>query len=388
MPNDTLKTSIKTAATCAQAHGLSSREALAGTLARVDARARRRRVSSAAFAGVLSVTVLGLLAWTLRDFGVEVESHTPAGAIAASLQVTLVNSAHIATEGSLSSIVTTDDGVWVSSTDPTPRLLKIDPDTLEVVGEVSLTSVPSFVSGGGGLAYFDGLVWVAGLDSTGANLIGIDPKAQTVAQRISLPGYIGLDVVADGDSMLALTSDGAFAAHVVRIGADHQLGDAMQLRDLQPRGLLLAEGSPWVWGLDRGDVTTLVRLNLGSGTAVTFPSTPQNATEFTSVQNRIVVLSSGGVTSFAPDGTDARTRLPGRELRPPLSGDQTNAGVWVAVESPSGRGLTLFPISGGAASQPVSLAGLTPIATASSADTTWALSFEGVIVELKVEELS
>jgi hypothetical protein len=84
-------------------------------------------------------------------------------------------------------------------------LFRVDASTAEIVAEIPLEGSPTFVSGGGGLAYGYGSVWVAGYGrvggSTQAVVQRVDPSTNSVTATIPLGGRVGADVAVDQDGV-------------------------------------------------------------------------------------------------------------------------------------------------------------------------------------------
>jgi len=114
--------------------------------------------------------------------------------------------------GSASAILYAEGSVWVTGNFVDggggvdgSMLFRVDAATNEIVAMIPLEGAPGFVSGGGGLAYGFGSVWVAGYarvdGSSQAVAQRVDPTSDTVIATIPLGGIWGADVAIDGTSV-------------------------------------------------------------------------------------------------------------------------------------------------------------------------------------------
>jgi hypothetical protein len=114
----------------------------------------------------------------------------------------------LGSDGGVSAILYAEQSVWVTASFveggggvDESMLFRIDAKSNEVVAEIPLGGGPTFVSGGGGLAYGFGSVWVAGYgqidDGSQAVAYRIDPVSNSVAASIPLNGSQGADVAVD-----------------------------------------------------------------------------------------------------------------------------------------------------------------------------------------------
>jgi Tol biopolymer transport system component len=112
--------------------------------------------------------------------------------------------------GGISAILYAERSVWVTASFveggggvDASMLFRIDGNTNEVVARIPLGGGPTFVSGGGGLAYGFGSVWVAGYRHGPWQAVAyrVDPLSNSVTAEIPLNGTHGADVALDENSV-------------------------------------------------------------------------------------------------------------------------------------------------------------------------------------------
>jgi hypothetical protein len=118
-------------------------------------------------------------------------------------------------QGNTTAILYAEGSVWVAAASfveggggiDGAMLFRVDAATNEIVAEIPLEGAPTFVSGGGGLAYGFGSVWVAGYGqvegSSQAIVLRVDPASNFVIATIPLGGTHGADVAVDERSVWA-----------------------------------------------------------------------------------------------------------------------------------------------------------------------------------------
>lgn len=112
-------------------------------------------------------------------------------------------------QGNTTSLLYAGGSVWVTAyfVDGASMLIRIDASTDEIVAEIPLEGVPNFVSGGGGLAYGFGSVWVAGerqFDGASQAIAQrVDPGSNRVVASIPLEGTWTADVEVDESGVWA-----------------------------------------------------------------------------------------------------------------------------------------------------------------------------------------
>jgi hypothetical protein len=171
-------------------------------------------------------------------------------------------------------VAVSEDGVWVLQFGPGPgeptRVVRLDPETHDVVGTVPLTQTYArqiVVAGGG--------IWVHERVSRGATvtesvLTRIDPERETVDLTVPLGGYAAGFETVGGALWAAASSDDVanMLQRLVRIDPvtgevldRHDLGPTVTVRDVFASG---ADGSLWFVG-SGDDGFTLHRFDPGEG---------------------------------------------------------------------------------------------------------------------------
>jgi hypothetical protein len=114
--------------------------------------------------------------------------------------------------GGVSAITSGFGGVWVAATGvhggegiDQDAILRLDPATNKVTDTVPVETVPTWETGGGGLATGFGSLWIAGSKPLGGGhdeglLLRLDPESLSVVATISLPEYQGATDVAANDT--------------------------------------------------------------------------------------------------------------------------------------------------------------------------------------------
>lgn len=136
--------------------------------------------------------------------------------VSATIRVGEFPNAVAAGEGGIWVCVPTNDGSGSGD------ILRIDPTTNEVVARIPIEAVPTWETGGGGLAVGAGSVWVTDTvhvrdQGPEAVLRRIDPTTNRVAETIPLDGGSGADVAVAGDSAWVLVFDGPNSMAGVRV---------------------------------------------------------------------------------------------------------------------------------------------------------------------------
>lgn len=122
--------------------------------------------------------------------------------------------------GRATSVAYGDGSLWVSIdpvNSPDRSILRVDPQTDQVIATIPTSVVPGWDIGGGGLVVGQGSVWVAGFDGSGGAIVRIDPTTNSVADTIRLDEGGVADVAADGDAIWALISGNPGRPEVVRL---------------------------------------------------------------------------------------------------------------------------------------------------------------------------
>ena len=100
-------------------------------------------------------------------------------------------------------------------------VVRIDPQTGEVLATIPTPVVPTWTVGGGGLTVAEGSVWVAGVEVSGNDLRGelvrIDPATNRAADAITLSEGPVADVAVNADGIWVLISGNPGRPKVVRL---------------------------------------------------------------------------------------------------------------------------------------------------------------------------
>jgi hypothetical protein len=167
--------------------------------------------------------------------------------------------------GRAGSLVAGEGSVWVAmfADDGTAgaHILRIDSGTGDVVASIPVESVPTWETGGGGLAIGHGSVWVAGRvdvpggpNSPGGGfdgvLLRIDPATNQVVARIPLGGDSAADVAVDASGVWVSMFGDSHAPQVVRVSPDTgQVAATIPLEVTYARHIFSAGG--WIWVQER-----------------------------------------------------------------------------------------------------------------------------------------
>ncbi|MGH2652128.1 MAG: hypothetical protein ACRDHK_13080, partial [Actinomycetota bacterium] len=122
-------------------------------------------------------------------------------------------------DGAVCSVVYGEGAVWVAVTREGPSgpdtVLRIDPETDEIVATISVDAVPGWEVGGAGMTIGAGSVWVTGSVEDPSDppigidavLVRIDPASNQVSATIPLGGGEGGDVVVDDSGVWVAVGD-------------------------------------------------------------------------------------------------------------------------------------------------------------------------------------
>jgi hypothetical protein len=226
-----------------------------------------------AVAAALVVAAAGVTVAALAFLGGEPRSLKPGESELPAVRTTVDASVRVRWPGS---IAVGEGSLWVSSgpedDSGAGTIVRIDPETAEIVAEIPVPAIPGWETGGGGIEVADDAVWVVGgVSSPGATggseglAVRIDPTTNSVVQEIELGGQFAADVATDGTS-LWVSLFGPHADHeVVRI--DPGTGRVIARIPLDQeyvRDVLAVDGTIWVhehrgtFGRSRGSFLTEV----------------------------------------------------------------------------------------------------------------------------------
>lgn len=232
------------------------------SLRRVIGRGSRRRavrwtaIGSALAAFVLVVAGAGL--WVVDHQG---EPATPGG-VEQRLRPVVADRFPIGPRGQSTALTTGGGYLWVAAYgiegDISEGVLAVDPNNGKVLATIP-APVPSWESGGGGLTYAFGSIWVGSSDRDGAVVTRIDPETLEVQARIPIPKGVHpgggvADIDAASASVWVATQAGAKdSGTVVRInGTTNEVTGSMALngqdsmrRIVATDEVVIAQG--WQW---------------------------------------------------------------------------------------------------------------------------------------------
>ncbi len=157
----------------------------------------------------------GALTW--QPLIVLQESPTPTPSPSPSVEAVVASTTTVGPDGAVRSVVYGEGAVWVAVTgEPAGpgTVLRIDPETDEIVASIPVDAVPGWEVGGAGMTIGAGSVWVTGSVEdpsdppigTDAVLARIDPASNEVS-TIPLGGGTGGDVVVDENGVWVAVGD-------------------------------------------------------------------------------------------------------------------------------------------------------------------------------------
>jgi Tol biopolymer transport system component len=116
-------------------------------------------------------------------------------------------------------------------------LFRLDPDTGETVDRVPIVSTPAMETGGGGIAYAFGAIWITGGTREGAIVQRVDPATDRMTDVFPVPGDGGQSITVNG-SGLWIGSYGA-AAHVSHVDpSDGHVIASFEVKGIQVRRIV------------------------------------------------------------------------------------------------------------------------------------------------------
>lgn len=205
----------------------------------------------AAVALAVAFLVVGASLYALRGIGSRPRGpgSSPSPAPSATYTPLIGATIPVGPSGNTSAILYADGSVWVTASNVTggggrdrAMLFRIDPTKNLIVDSIPLAAVPSWETGGGGLASGDGSIWVIGANGSGAVLQRVDPGSDQVVATISLGGRFGADVSVDTSGVWAAVA-GDHHAEVVRVDpATNQIQARIQLQSNYVRTIVAAGG--------------------------------------------------------------------------------------------------------------------------------------------------
>lgn len=119
--------------------------------------------------------------------------------------------------------------VWVAASDvpggqgiDRDAIVRLDPATNKVTNTIGVPTVPTWETGGGGLAIGFGSIWIAGSVPLGGGhdegmLLRLDPESLSMAAEIRLPSYHGATDVATNGSAVWVTGTSGDSSGISKI---------------------------------------------------------------------------------------------------------------------------------------------------------------------------
>lgn len=155
-----------------------------------------------------------------------------------------------------------EGGVWLavhSLEGETSEVVRLDPNTGDIMARMAVSSLPGWEVGGGGMIVADGSLWVAG--SLGHDEVGlsrIDPSTNEVVETIQLGRGSAADVWVDVSGIWVLAFIGGGDTEVIRLDpSTHEVVARIPLPASWAHQVVASNGSIWVHGTApgvRGDV--------------------------------------------------------------------------------------------------------------------------------------
>jgi TolB protein len=330
----------------------------------------------------------------------------------ASMSAAVASTTTVGEDGAVRSVVYGEDAIWVAvSGEPSGggTVLRIDPETDEVVAAIPVAAVPGWEVGGAGLTIGAGSVWVTGSVEdrgdppigTDVVLVRIDPASNEVVGTIPLGDGNGGDVAVD-ESGVWVAIGGIERGQLVRVDPSSNdvvaripiAHDAASYQDL--RQVVTVDGVVLV---------TQPTFDNG-GTAITIVDAATNRVLETAVIRvpedldssigRLVALN-GEVwadNGFRLVRIDPRTgqlldeaaELPEALAAGPLLSD--DRGLWyLGYNGRTGSGprtLSLFDPETGAVQAFVDVPGIAPSAMALGPHSVWVLDYHGTLTRIEL----
>jgi hypothetical protein len=305
-----------------------------------------------------------------------------------------------------------EGSVWVasSSNDGTSagRIVRIDTDSGETVAEISVTAVPGWVTGGGGLDVAGGSVWVVGaieapggVDSPGDGsdglLLRIDPVLNRVVQEIPLGGVHAGDVAVDERGVWVTLSTGGGGKLTELIRVDPIRGEVAartRLTQEYARDVIATDGAIWVHehqtGGPLGRESVFTRVDPETGRVVASVPTGLHVVSVTAAEGAIwgVALSESGdgnVLLKLDPLTGALAAIPAGDLDDLL--DFGEGGIWGRGLRPTGEiGIVRFRPQTGRIDAWVTLPkeASSPVALAVALGSVWVVNYEQGVTRIKL----
>jgi DNA-binding beta-propeller fold protein YncE len=177
--------------------------------------------------------------------------------------------------GSVNSVAYGEGSVWVSvAGDHGNSIVRIDPQTQEILATIPVPVVPAWVVGVGGLTVTSGRVWVAGNANDGGEVVSIDPTTNQVDQQFRVHAHVA-DVAVIGSEVWVLGDQNGGPVLGLLDESSGDLAPALSLPGQQARSLVSLDGVLWAsvaTGSPDIDGTTLYSVDPSSRSVISsFP---------------------------------------------------------------------------------------------------------------------
>lgn len=232
-------------------------------------------------------------------------------------------------------VIVANGGVWVAASDGMAaggELLRLDPESGEIVARVAMPSVPGWEFGGAGITSGLGSVWA----TTGAVVYRIDPETDSLAETIDVGACCSADIWVDGTGIwvVSFADEGG---HMWLYHLDVTTYEVLSRTSIPANWSNNVSGAGgWIWVLGNTDDSdgappgTLFRIDPATGD-IKDQFDPESHTSFflTVSGDRLWFFESDGL--YALDGGTGIEVVGPLQLPAQLSGlvaDGTG-GVWV-----------------------------------------------------------
>jgi WD40 repeat protein len=213
-------------------------------------------------------------------------------------------------------VVVGNGGVWVAASDGMAaggELLRLDPDSGEIVARIAMPAVPGWEWGGAGITSGLGSIWVA----TGAAVYRIDPETDVLAETIDVGACCSADIWVD-DSGVWVMSFADEGGHMWLNHLDVATHEVLSRTSIPANWSNNVSGAGgWIWVLGNTDDSdgappgTLFRIDPTTGDINDrFDPEPHNSFFLTVSRDRLWFFTSEGLHAL-----DAST---GSEVVEPL----------------------------------------------------------------------
>ncbi len=329
-----------------------------------------------------------------------------------SMEAVVAATTTVGADGAVRSVAYGEGGVWVAVTgEPSGpgTVLRIHPETDEIVATIPVDAVPGWEVGGAGMTIGAGSVWVTGSVEdpsdppigTDAVLVRIDPASNEVSATISLGGGVGGDVAVDESGVWVAVGDQeqgelvhvdpATNEIVARIQIPYKAEPYQDLREVVTVGGIVLVNQPTFE--NGGGAITVVDAATNQALATSVIRVPED------IDSSIGPLVEWSGQVWADNGyqlvrIDPRTghllgeaaQLPGALAGGLLTSD--DRGLWfLGYNGRTGsepRTLSLFDPETGAVQMFVDVPGIAPNAMAVGPGSAWVLDYHGTLTRIQL----